>query len=304
MFRFAETSLDGVYTHGINRFPLFIKFIREGHIHIHAEPEKLGQFGVIERWNGNRGPGNLNARFAMTRAIEAAKEQGMACVALSNTNHWMRAGTYGLLAAEAGCIAICWSNTIPNMPAWGAKSCRIGNTPVMMAIPRQEGPLLLDTAMSMFSYGQLNAYQSRSELLPVDGGYDIQGELTRVPSRILETERLLPIGFWKGSGLSFMFDMIGMFLSGGRSSKDIAAFNADTGMTQIFIVMDTEQMPDADRLQQRLNEVIDDFHRAEPAKAGGEVRYPGEGMLRIREENRRLGIPVDPAIWADLLTRM
>ena len=49
---------------------------------------------------------------------DRAKEFGMGIVALGNNNHWMRGGSYGWQAADQGCIGICWSNTMPNMPAW------------------------------------------------------------------------------------------------------------------------------------------------------------------------------------------
>ena len=35
---FAESSLDGVYSHGLNRFPRFIKNVRDGIVKIDAEP--------------------------------------------------------------------------------------------------------------------------------------------------------------------------------------------------------------------------------------------------------------------------
>src|SRR5438270_1599658 len=118
---FAETTCDGVYTHGINRFPRFAAMVRNGSVDVHAEPVPAAQFGALERWNGRSGPGNLNAYAIMERAMALSREHGIGCVALSNTNHWMRGGTYGWQAAEAGLIAICWTNTMPNLPPWGAK---------------------------------------------------------------------------------------------------------------------------------------------------------------------------------------
>jgi 3-dehydro-L-gulonate 2-dehydrogenase len=40
------------------------------------------------------------------------------------------------------------------------------------------------------------------------------------------------------------------------------------------------------------------LHHSRPAEKGAKIRYPGEKILRIRAENRKLGLPVDPAIWA------
>src|SRR5580693_6692200 len=92
---FAQTSRDGVYSHGLNRFPLFIAMIRSGVVDLHAEPELVSASGPIERWDGNVGPGNLNAFHCMELAINLARQHGMGCVALANTNHWMRGGSYG-----------------------------------------------------------------------------------------------------------------------------------------------------------------------------------------------------------------
>ena len=116
---FAETTCDGVYTHGLNRFPRFQAMIANGSVDIAAEPARVTGAGALERWDGHRGPGNLNAHAAMSRAIALARTHGLGAVALANTNHWMRGGSYGWLAAEAGVFAICWTNTLANLPAWG-----------------------------------------------------------------------------------------------------------------------------------------------------------------------------------------
>src|ERR1041385_3852782 len=62
---FAETNRDGVYSHGLNRFPRFLAMIQSGLINIHAEPKLLAGFGAMERWDGRAGPGNLNAWYCM-----------------------------------------------------------------------------------------------------------------------------------------------------------------------------------------------------------------------------------------------
>lgn len=103
---FAENSRDGVHSHGLNRFPTFVQYVKDGLVVRNTEPEKTGGFGAIEQWDGKMGAGILNAGFCMGRAISLAKENGIGCVAVKNTNHWMRGGTYGWQAAEAGMIAI------------------------------------------------------------------------------------------------------------------------------------------------------------------------------------------------------
>ena len=80
---FAETSRDGVYSHGLERFPRFVRGIRKGLVDVQAEPSLISTNGALERWNGNRGAGNLNAYHSMARAIALSQKNGVGCVALS-----------------------------------------------------------------------------------------------------------------------------------------------------------------------------------------------------------------------------
>jgi len=284
---FAETDRDGVYTHGVNRFPRFLRMIDAGAIDLHAAASASIRLASFERWNGHRGPGNLNAYACMARAMEIAREHGIGCVALSNTTHWMRGGTYGWQAADAGMVGICWTNTLPNLPPWGDAVPRLGNNPLIVAVPRAGGHVVLDMAMSQFSYGALAAYRRRGELLPVDGGFDPDGNLTRDPGAIERSLRPLPIGYWKGSGLSLVLDMVTAMMSGGLATHRIPPEpEREIGVCQMFLAMNAPAFPDAAPLAES---VI--------ASLGG-VRYPGERVLRIREENLAQGIPLDEATWA------
>ena len=284
---FAETDRDGVYTHGVNRFPRFVRMIDAGAIDIQAMPVLSAQLGSLERWNGMRGPGNLNAHACMGRAIEIARQHGIGCVALSDTTHWMRGGTYGWQAADAAMIGICWTNTLPNLPPWGDTVPRLGNNPLVIAVPRERGHVVLDMAMSQFSYGALTAHRKRGELLPVDGGFDADGKLTRDPGAIERSLRPLPIGYWKGSGFSLVLDMVAAMMAGGLATHRIPLEpEREIGVCQMFLAMNAAAFPDAAPIAES---VI--------ASLAG-LRYPGERVLRIRQENLASGIPVDEATWA------
>lgn len=300
---FAETTRDGVYTHGLNRFPRFSEAVRNGSIDVHSKSTRTTAFAALERWDGHRGVGNLNAYAAMQRTITLAKEHGIGAVALANTNHWMRGGTYGWLAAEADLFAICWSNTLPNLPAWGAATPTVGNNPLVIAIPRPQGHIVLDMAMSQFSYGTLAAYSKRNALLPVPGGFDDKGHLTQNAAAIEATQRALPIGYWKGSGLSLVLDMLAAMLSGGLATHQLPLDPVrESGQSQIFIAIDPTNLASANELTQIADNIIANLHGTEPIDPAKPLRYPGEETIRLREENLRLGVPVDPELWQQFIT--
>ena len=235
---FAQNSLDGIYSHGANRFPVFIDAIKKGHVLVGNKLILEDSFGGFERWNGNQGIGILNAKASMNRALELSKENGIGIVALNNTNHWMRGGAYGWQAADSGMIGICWTNTNPNMPAWGGIEPRIGNNPLVISVPKSNGKhIVLDMAMSQFAYGKIEDMRMKKLQLPVHGGFDTNGNLTTDPAEIESTGRVLPTGYWKGSGLSILIDLVGSILAKGRSVKDIGDLQAEYGITQIFIAI-------------------------------------------------------------------
>ena len=299
---FAQNSLVGVHGHGLLRFPRLVNYLEKGEIDPLVEPTCIASFGNMERWDGHRGFGPLNAMKAMDRACAIAKENGIGLVALGNNNHWMRGGTYGWQAAEQGCIGICWSNTMPNMPAWGAKERRIGNNPLIMAVPRSNGEhVLVDCAMSQFSYGKLENTRLNGQQLPVPGGYNAAGELTTDPGEIEETWRVLPMGYWKGSGLSILMDLIATVLSGAHSVSTIGTFGEEVGLTQIMIAVDPAKFNTVEQTDAIAQQILDDLKRSEPIEEGGEVYYPGERSLKNRKENLVLGIPVVEEVWNQVL---
>ena len=297
----TESSIDGIYSHGINRVPVFIDYINKGLIDIDAIAGKVTSMGSIERWDGNLGSGILNALKCTDRAIDLAKANGMGLVALRNTNHWMRGGTYGWRAAEQGCISIMFTNTIPNMPAWGGQENRIGNNPLVISIPRKEGHVVLDMALSQFSFGKMQSLDLKNEELPFNGGWDSNNQLSKNPKDIMNSGRALPVGYWKGSALSMILDMLATLLSAGNSTYKIGLKKNEAALSQVFMCIDPSTFSDAEIQENLLNEIIQFTHDGPPMKMGNKTFYPGERTLSTRLKNQKEGMMVNSKIWEQVL---
>ena len=293
----TENSCDGIASHGYNRVLFLADSVQRGKVNINASPQLVAQFGAWEQWDGQLGPGITNALACTDRAMELAREHGIGCVALRNTNHWLRPGKYGWRAAEAGFAFICWTNTIPNMPPWGGAEPRIGNNPIVLAVPCDTGPVVLDMAMSQFAFGQLELYRLRDRPLPVPGGYDAQGQLTTDAGAIIESKRPLPIGYWKGSGLSLMLDLLGTLMSGGRSTFQLGQQSHEYGVSQVYLAIDLSRVASQTVIDQIVTNTLDSLRSAALAEDSEAIRYPGEHILATRQENLANGIPVDREIW-------
>jgi 3-dehydro-L-gulonate 2-dehydrogenase len=289
---FAGNSRDGVHSHGLSRFPVFMDYIKKGWIDINAEPSVESSAGCIENWDGNLAPGVYTATLATDRAVALAKEHGMGLVAVKNSNHWMRGGTYGWQAADSGCIAICGTNSIANMPPFGGKQATLGNNPLVIAVPRQNGHLVLDMAMSQYSYGKLNEFKMKGSVLQVPGGYDEDGALSQDPSAIIQSQRTLPIGYWKGSGLSMMMDVLVAGLSGGRSVKDITMQGSETGVSHFFLCISPAHFDES-----IIDNIVEYAKSSATVDEKTSIRYPGEQTLSNRAKSEKEGIEVPEAIW-------
>jgi 3-dehydro-L-gulonate 2-dehydrogenase len=298
---FAQNSLDGVASHGWNRFPVFMQHVAQGYINFAAEPEKVISLGAWEQWDGKLGPGPLNAMAATRRAMELAQEYGVGCVGLRNTNHWMRGGTYGQLAAQSGFVLLCWTNAVATMPPYGSRDIRLGNNPLIVAVPRRDGPVVLDIAMSQFAFGKLEVARRSGEKLPVPGGFDAAGRPTQDAAVILEEGRAMPIGYWKGSGLSLLLDMTAALLSGGLATHEIVQRKAERSVSQVFIAFDIAKPAGAAWVEAEVENIIADLHTARPDAPDAEVMFPGERVLKTRQENLANGIPVDATVWQEIL---
>ena len=294
---FAENSRDGVYTHGLNRFPKFVQSVKAGDINRDGVPTLVKALGALERWDGNWAPGILNARFCMDRAITLAEQNGIGCVAVKNTNHWMRGGSYGWQAAEAGFIGICATNATATTVPWGGTTATLGNNPLVIAVPRQDGHVVLDMAVSQYSWGKVLQYKSYNEELDFFGGYDNDGNLTKDPHAIVDSKRLLPAGLWKGSGLALMLDLLVSALSEGRSVKTLTDENTDAGVSQLFIAIKPNN---EEQVAAIVNEIIAFTKTSPPAKADEPVLYPGENTLKTRAKNLDEGVLVVEKIWEEV----
>lgn len=299
----TESSCDGVNSHGVNRVARFVDYLEKGWVRADAKPELVKSLAALEIYDGHRGPGILNALMATDRAMELAAKNGIGMVALRNTTHWMRGGAFGWHAAQRGHIAICWTNTESCMPAWGARESRLGNNPFVMAVPRSNGHIVLDMAMSQYAYGKLQVTRQKGEKLPFPGGYDKDGNLTDHPGPIEESMRILPMGYWKGSGFAILLDTLAAVLSEGLATHGIDKVNEGscTGCSQIFITMDPSQLGGRAFTDRIADGVVAYVNASPPAEGGGEVLYPGESALRRRRDQMANGILVDDGVWSEVL---
>ena len=87
-------------------------------------------------------------------------------------------------------------------------------------------------------------------------GFDEAGKLTNDPAAILRSKRPLPIGYWKGAGLSLLLDILAAILSGGLATNEISKEAAETNVSQVFTAIDLSKLHNATAISQTLQRII------------------------------------------------
>ena len=162
---------------------------------------------------------------------------------------------------------------------------------------------MLDMSMSQFSYGRMETARHRGERLPVAGGYDKDGRLTDDPGTILESGRPLPIGFWKGAGLSLLLDLCAALISGGSTTASIGREATETSLSQVFIAFDLQKAISVPARNSVVSAVLDWTSSSAPSEGNtnSEIGFPGLRALHARRDSLANGVPLDESIWHEIL---
>ena len=299
---FAGNSLDGVYSHGMNRFPRYISDMEAGLCDASVtQAERVSGLGGLEVWDAHFGVGPLIAEQAAQRAVDLAREHGVACVALRNNSHWLRAGRFGLMMADQGMMGLCMTNTCLNLVAYGAKVPSTGNNPICFAVPRKAGSLVMDMAVSQYAFGKMEIMAQEGGMLPTPCGYDMDGNETNDPAEIVRSGLMMPMAQWKGSALSIMVDLMVSMASLGRTSLTIGGMkDGEKGMSQLFICLNPAAVVDMEAAEAQMEKTIEFLGSLEAREGMSGVHAPGENLEKTRARNRERGIPVTEATWAKI----
>jgi len=105
----------------------------------------------------------------------------------------------------------------------------------------------------------------------------------------------LPVGFWKGAGLSLMLDVLVTCMSGGRSVSTITKAGPEIGISQFFLCLSPQYLD-----EKIIEEIIHYTKNSELVEEGVPIRYPGEQALANRKRSDENGIEVHDKIWAEI----
>jgi 3-dehydro-L-gulonate 2-dehydrogenase len=187
------------------------------------------------------------------------------------------------------------------MPTWGAKDPRLGNNPIVFGFPREKGDLIADMAMSQFAYGALEVAVLEGRKMPVDAGWDKDGNLTRDPQAVIDTGRILPTGYWKGAALAHLLDIFAGVISLGNTTAAISKLGGNIDVSQMFIAINYRAIAPQHLSEPLIEQSVEYLLASKKAGEKDKIIFTGQIAIDVRKDNLANGIPVHKDVWEEVL---
>ncbi len=300
----VSADLRGVDTHGIARLPGYLDRVRRGLINAKPslKPERVTP--VAATLDGQNAFGFVVGMRAIEEAIAMAADYGIGVVSARRSTHFGMAASYALPAIEAGFMVMVFSNASPAMPPWGGKDGLLGTNPFCVGAPGGKlPPFLLDMSPAVAARGKIRRAERRGETIPVGYALDKDGRDTTDPKAALGGV-VLPIGTYKGSGISMMMDIFGGVISGaafaGNVGDQYKAFDRAQDVGHFFLAMKPNLFVTEEEYRARMDTLVERVRAVPKAQGIDEILIPGEPETRLEAQHRKDGIPYSPHDLAPL----
>jgi LDH2 family malate/lactate/ureidoglycolate dehydrogenase len=250
--------------------------------------------------------GHLVMARAADSAVELARTAGVAWVGTRRSNHAGAAGVYAAMALPHDMVGIYGVVASANhMPVWGGVELLLGTNPVAVAIPAgQEAPVVLDIATSVVSYGTIKSHKLQDKSLPEGWMVNAKdGQPLTDPARSAEG-LLLPIGGYKGSGLSLILGLLAGPLNRAAFGRDVFDFNAndtdECNTGQFQIALDIKRFTPVAEFKAEMDRHLRDLRTSKPLPGVEAIRLPGQERRSRRADRLKNGVPMPRELMAQL----
>jgi ureidoglycolate dehydrogenase (NAD+) len=292
-------NLRGIDGHGVSRLPFYLRMIERGDIDVKATPRLLQDRAATFVVDGGRGFGPVAMMQAIAVATERARNAGVCFGLVRDTTHTGAIGRYAQWMAQRGCAALIMGAGPAFVAYHGARVPSLGTSPIAIAVPSSESPIVLDMATSTISNGTILQARATGAALPPGTALTAQGEPTTDPNA---AEILLPLGGAKGSGLGLMFEMLASVLAAAPIQARALGPEKRKSLVQNIAILAVDIgafRPLADFAQDA--GALAAILKSLPRQAGfDEIRLPGERAERTEAVRRQSGIPIPAKLWEEL----
>jgi uncharacterized oxidoreductase len=304
----VRANLSGHDSHGVGMLPAYVRLLRDGLLVPNQTPHTVLDAGALLVIDARRGFGQRMTADAVRRAIARARDTGACVLALRNSSHVGRIGTYAELAARAGMAFTAFVNVADGRDAqapWACADARLGTNPFCAAVPGLAADdaapgLLLDMATTTIAAGKARVAFNKGAPVPEGSLIDANGQPTNDPAGFIRdrTGAMLSFGRHKGSGLAVMCEIMAGAIGGGQRADEPSRGGILNSM--LATVIDLSRLGDPVAIAQNVEATKSHIRTSRLAPGFDEILLPGEPERRAARRRAEAGVEVDDATWHDI----
>ncbi len=299
----VEADLRGIGSHGLLRLPVHARRIRAGAVKAKPNITVENRFPAVALVNGDNGLGPVVGTRAMETAIELAEKCGIGFVGVRASNHFGTAAHYVQKAIARGFIGSAVSNAPPNMAPHGGRVRFLGTNPIGIGVPAgKRRPLVFDASTAIAARGKIIAAAKKNATIPEGWAIDPDGNPTTDAHAAL-AGAVLPFAGAKGSGISFIIDILSGVLTGAAFAlhlNTLEDLNSVQNVGHAFMALRTDVFLPAAEFARRMDEIIGMLKSSPAAPGVAEVLAPGEVEFEKECRNRAEGVPLADEVAEEL----
>ena len=293
----VEADLRGSDTHGVIRLPIYVRRIRGGGVNPKPNIRVVSDRPSAALVDGDNGMGHLVMRRAALLAIDKAKATGIGWVGARMSNHAGPAALYATMPLPHDMIGLYFAVGSNNhLPPWGGGENLLGTNPMAVAVPAQDEPaIVLDMAPTVAAYGKVRLKAQRGEAMPIGWMIDREGRPLTDPKRADEGY-LLPIGDYKGYGLSLIIALLAGALNRAAVGREVIDFVKETGKAtntgQAIMALSIDAFMPPAEFKKAVDGLIRDIRNSQRLPGVERIWLPGEQSHAKRLDRRAHGVPM------------
>jgi (2R)-3-sulfolactate dehydrogenase (NADP+) len=286
----AAAERDGIRSHGLMYLATYCEHLGCGKVEGKATPVVSRPAPGTIVADAGAGFAHLAIDKGFEALLPAAREQGVAALAIRNSYNCGVLGYHTERIAEQGLVGLGFTNAPASIAPWGALKPALGTNPWSLATPDGKGgsAFVIDQSASVVAKSEVMKKSWAGEPIPLGWALDEQGLPTTDAAAALRGT-MMPSGGAKGVGAALLVEVMAACLSGATPGIQASPFSGPQGgpprTGQFFIAIDPQRTSDG-RFADRLAIVAGAF-LAEPGS-----RLPGSRRFNHRADARRGGVAV------------
>ena len=289
----VETEAFRQSTHGLAQFT-FLNGALGKTIDPKAEPVIISNQGASALVDGAGSIGHIAVKLARELAVETARVQGTAFVAVRNTEWIGAVGMHLIPIAENGLLCQAWaqSNTCKDCAPFGGIDPRFSTNPIALAFPADGNPVIADFSTATMSFSSALAMIQKGEIAAIPRFLDKAGIPCTDPSVMKQDGTLMFMGGdidgHKGYALSPFNEALTVLAGGSANNPD-----ARPAQSFLLMVLDPSAFGGTDYYFKEMRRFLGHVKSSRVRSTSEKIRLPGERGFASLADCRNNGVPLD-----------